>query len=305
MRKLLLLLLPLMCLYLGSTAQKKNKKSITFTPAYRQAEDSLEKFAAILINDPDENVRLDANFKLIRLLVKTIKMENAFYYPFDSLKSVGILRDKDNTFRIFSWHYKASDDSYRYYGVIQKNNPKKAEYYPFFDFSNQIDSPLDTVLTNNRWYGAHYYTLLENKSKGTKFYTLLGWKAYSTNTGKKVVETLIFDKEGKPVFGFKPIIQNPIDIVKDSDPVFKNRIIFQFKGDATMLLRYLKKEKLIIFDHLVPIDISAKGFYDAYVPDLSYDGFKFKNGKWVLIENIKLENPPNPLDKLYNDPLKN
>lgn len=286
------------------SAQKKKKNAFVFGAEYKAAEDSIEKIAFEVINDPNENVRLDANFRLIKTLVKMMKMPHSFEYPFDSLKSLGLIKDERQTFRIFTWHYKGNDDSYRYYGVIQKNNPNKAEYYPFFDFSDKIESPADSALKNTRWYGVHYYSMLEHKVKGERVYTLLGWKGNSQKSTKKVIETLSFDKEGKPVFGQRAMIQNPIDLVKDADPVFKNRIIFEYNAEASMLLRYLPKEKMIIFDHLIPVNETAKGFYQAYVPDLSYDGLKFKGGKWIIKQNIPLKNPPSPLDKLYNDPTK-
>lgn len=286
-------------------AQKKSKLPFFFGKEYKDAEDSIEKIAYSIINHPDEDERLEANFRLIKALVKMMKMPHSFDYPFDSVKSIGMIKDQHNSFRIFSWHYKSNDDFYRYYGVIQKNNPTKVEYYPFFDFSDKIENAPDSTLSNTRWYGSHYYSMVEHKVKGTKVYTLLGWKGYSQKSNKKVIETLTFTKEGKPVFGQKAMIQNPIDQDKDSEAIFKNRVIFEFNGNATMLLRYLPKEKMIIFDHMVPANESAKGYYEAYLPDLSYDGLKFKGGKWILQQNIKLENPPSPVDKLYNDPKKN
>ena len=40
------------------------------------------------------------------------------------------------------------------------------------------------------------------------------------------------------------------------------------------------------------------------VPDLSYDGYNLKNGRWVYVENLDMRNIPNNRDLEYNDPKK-
>lgn len=293
---------------LTAVAQKKGKMKFSFGPEYKAIEDSIEKAAFKLVNDSDEEVRKGNGFQVIKYLVRSFKMANSFYYPFDSVKSIGIITPKDQRFRIFTWHYKANDENYRYYGVIQMNVKGKPVYYPFFDFSESILHPEDTVLTNKGWYGAHYYTIVEKKIKGEKYYFLLGWKGYSQRSSKKVIDVLSFDDNDLPVFGAEPFLEDPtIDDEKKKDEINRKvlrRVVFEFNGDANMLLRWLPKEKMIIFDHLIPLNESGKGFYEAYVPDLTYDALKFKSGKWKYKENVQLKNPPSPQDRNFNDPLK-
>jgi hypothetical protein len=260
-----------------------------------------------VINNVDEVERQETCFKLIKTMVTFIKMPNSFYYNTDSIKHLGVLKDNKGTFKLFVWHLKKDDVSYRYYGVIQKNNPEKVEYFPFFDFSDEISNAKDSILTNKRWFGAHYYEMVEHKTKGERTYTLLGWKNYGPRSNKKVIDVLSFAEDGTPIFGRKDFFENPVEEKKRNPdiPLEKvHRVIFEFMGEASMILRYLPKEKMIVFDHLVPINETARGFFEAYIPDLSYDGLKFKKGKWELVENLKLENPPSPLDKLYQDPNK-
>jgi len=50
---------------------------------------------------------------------------------------------------------------------------------------------------------------------------------------------------------------------------------------------------LIVVDRLIPMDPSMKGMRNYYVPaGDTYDGFLFKNGYWVLVEDIEVANKP-------------
>jgi hypothetical protein len=53
-----------------------------------------------------------------------------------------------------------------------------------------------------------------------------------------------------------------------------------------MSLAWNSKMKMIIFDHLAPPNSSYTGNYAYYGPDFSYDGFRFEEGKWELVEKV-------------------
>jgi hypothetical protein len=57
-----------------------------------------------------------------------------------------------------------------------------------------------------------------------------------------------------------------------------------------MSLRYEEDRKRIVFDHLSPPDASLKGQTQYYGPDLSYDAYYWKKGRWQLRENIDARN---------------
>lgn len=275
------------------TVLAQKKESVVFSPELYQYEDSLKRIGERIVNGNDELERRNSTYTFIKMLVKSLKLPSSFDFPFDSVKSISILKPTDNRFRIFCWHLRNNDGTYRYYGAIQMNNPEKLELYPLFDESEKINHPEDTITGPEYWYGAHYYKILENKKRKVKYYTLLGWKNNDTITNKKVIDVLTISKEtGKPVFG-APIFQV-------EDKKIKNRIVFEFTTQATMLLRYKEDKKWIVFDHLSPSAASLKGIYAAYGPDLSYDGLKFKRskGKWILLENIDLRNDKSPMDNM-------
>ncbi|MFY8172307.1 MAG: hypothetical protein ACOVJ4_06630, partial [Sphingobacteriaceae bacterium] len=208
-----------------------------------------------------------------------------------------IMRSPDNQFRIFTWHLRTDDGHYRYYGAIQKNDPKKLTLYPLFDNSAFIQNPQDTVLTNDSWYGAHYYTIIVPKrwfSKNKK-YVLLGWKGHNQNSQQKVIDVLSFDKNGSPIFGAANLK------LKDKT---QQRIIFEYTTQAVMMLRYLSDKKWIVYDHLAAPNARSEGNFEVYGPDLSYDGLKYRRGKWILMEKIDLRNEASMEDAKFNNPLE-
>ena len=264
-------------------------------------EDSLAAYGKVFMNDTIQQNRTQANYTFIKTLVNSLKEKNSFQFNYDSLKNiVTINKSDDNKFRIFSWFTQNDDGSYRFFGAIQMNNPNKLELYPLIDQSQQIQisaSYADDTLTPEKWLGAVYYQILPVLGIKEPYYILLGWKGKSLSANQKVVETLFF-KEGKPQFGTAVLEQT----YKSND--FAKRILYTYTKEANMLLRYIKDEKMIVFDHLIAPSEQTLGMFDFYAPDLSYDGYKFKSGKWVIQQNLKLSNLPNDEDDFFIDPSK-
>jgi hypothetical protein len=57
-----------------------------------------------------------------------------------------------------------------------------------------------------------------------------------------------------------------------------------------MTLVWDEKYRRIIFDHLSPAYPELEGQYQFYGPDFSYDGFRYKKGKWVFEEMLDPRN---------------
>jgi hypothetical protein len=104
------------------------------------------------------------------------------------------------------------------------------------------------------------------------------------------------DDKGNVVFGM-PVFKTGQGI--------RSRILLEYAEKSSMLLRYdyqaikvqkgkkIKRENtwLIVMDRLVPMDPSMEGFKQYYVPagDV-YDGFIFRKGNWILVEDIEVAN---------------
>jgi hypothetical protein len=85
---------------------------------------------------------------------------------------------------------------------------------------------------------------------------------------------------------------------------YAKRVIFEYARQVSMLLRYAHDQNLIVFDHLAPPDKKLKDKPQTFGPDLSYDGYKLKNGRWAFVENLDMKNIPDDRDKDYIEPEK-
>lgn len=165
-------------------------------------QDSLVPFSFQIVNAPEANQRFRADSFFIRLLVRTLKIPNSFYFPFDSLQSISRLYAPDSSFRIFTWQIKEDDYQYFQRGAIQMRTADGSlKLFPLHDYSTFTPKPADSVRGPNNWIGAIYYRIIQKKYNGENFYTLLGFDDFTVNSNKKWMEVLSFNEQGQPVFG--------------------------------------------------------------------------------------------------------
>ncbi|MBW4891383.1 hypothetical protein KXQ82_16765 [Mucilaginibacter sp. HMF5004] len=255
-------------------------------------EDSLKSLGNKVINHPEALERKNANYTFIKTLVGALQVSGSYSYGFDSVKSMSIINAPDNKFRLMTWHVMNSDGSYRFYGAIQMNSTT-LKLVPLEDYSPLLKNPEDSVVDNRKWYGAQYYKIIQ-VSAATPYYVLVGWKGNTEKSTKKVIDVISF-KNDKPVFG-APVF--------DGNGKTRKRVIFEYNRLASMLLRYVPSQNTIVFDHLVPPDPKMKGKFDTYGPDMSYCGYRLKEGRWVYIDNIDMRNMPDAGDDQLVDPKK-
>lgn len=153
------------------------------------------------------------------------------------------------------------------------------------DHANDIANPENSVLNTGNWYGALYYKILKNKVKNQVYYTLLSLQYLDYVITRKIIDVLLFDQLGNPVFG-APIFQ--------IDHKIKKRIVFEYSAKVSMNLKYDETLKMIVFDHLAPSESKYKGKYEYYAPDLTFDGFKFQKDRWIYKPNLDIRRPNGP-----------
>jgi len=256
-------------------------------------EDSLTSLGKKFVNGDVDLERKNANYTFIKTLVSALKIPNSFLYPFDSVKSISIINSPDNRFRLLTWHVVNDDGSYRFYGTIQMNTGGNLKMYPLEDYSPLLKNPEDSVTDNHKWYGAQYYKIIPVYSPKL-YYVLIGWKGNTVKSTKKVIDVLSF-KDDRPELGLS---------VFDGNRKTRKRVIFEYARQVSMLLRYVPDQNLIVFDHLSPPDPKLKDKRETFGPDLSYDGYKLKNGRWVYVDNLDMRNVPDNHDAEYIDPKK-
>lgn len=277
MKKVLYLLL---CSFTCATAIQAQRLSAADSTMLLHQQDTLRQLADTILNGRTEDVRAPAGDRFIPVLVRALKAKYSFDFPFDSLRSISIQYPQDSSFRIFTWALEKESGSYRHYGAIQMNTKNgELKLFPLFDNSDYTNSP-DTVTDNRGWYGCLYYKIQQQHYFNSEYYTLFGYDANNMRSTKKLLDMLTF-KNGKPVFG-GPYFSFAEDTVPK--PVRK-RFILEYRKDATISLSYNAEMDMIVYDHLISAT-NEPGKPYTYVPDLDYEGFKWKGGKWVHIEKV-------------------
>jgi hypothetical protein len=268
----------------SASAQKKTARSQPLSAAAVQRlhlqEDTLAVLAYAVVNDSIEQERFAACRVLITALVRALKVDNSFKYPFERLKSVSIIAPPDSSFRLFTWQLFVNDSTYRYYGVIQMNRPE-LKMFPLIDRSAEMRGNLSReTFTPDRWYGALYYNLRQFDTKAGRQYMLFGYDAFEFFEKRKLIEILSFDEAEKPVFGAAPLM-------------------LQYSADTKVRCNWDEQYNMVVFDHLIPFPSPFnRGL--TYVPDGSYEALKWEKGRWKYMEkafnDVQAEAPrPEPV----------
>ncbi|MCW5907058.1 MAG: hypothetical protein KIS94_04310 [Chitinophagales bacterium] len=277
--------------------------------ALRKMEDSLHLLSNTITYDTLLDLRQKACYTFIPKFVEALKTENSFYYPFDSLETIAKIYPPDSSFRIFTWQLVLPKGNFRYYGVIQMKS-SKLKIFPLFDAGDTMTYHSQRVTTHNSWYGCLYYNIILKHIDKKPVYTLFGYEAADLLTRRKVVDILTFDDAGKPKFG-APLFY--FNVEEDSFRYARKdtltRFFIEYKYTASTVLNYDAQLEMIVFDHVAPPTDKAKGATFTYVPDGTYEGFKWANNRWNWVERVftfainENDNPPIPVP-LFGKPKK-
>ncbi len=254
------------------------------SPAPAAMEDSLYRMFTQFrrLGSPEEKREL--NDRVIAFMQRNLEGPETFHYRFDSLRRhVGILESGDNRFRIFTWNVPMSAYEHEYHGILQVRNGGNSpcRVITLHNRLEEIPDLLHAETDSETWPGALYYDIRREKYGKEIIYTLMGFHFNDRWSDKKIIEVLHFDPDNKPLFG-KPVFKTPDGI--------QHRVVFEFSGDVTMSLRYNPDLKMIVYDHLSPIEPELRAYPRFYAPDFSYDGYKFRRGTWEYRADLDVRN---------------
>lgn len=248
--------------------------------AFQQGEDSLKILATKIITGTSATVRFNADSSFTKAFVRSLKINNSFHYPFDSLATISKLYAPDSSFRIFTWQMVVNENLVRQHGAIQMNTKDGSlKLFPLIDKSDVTTNPMDTVGDNKGWIGAVYYKIIETKNNNQQYYTLLGYDENNIRSNRKIIEVLTF-VNGEPVFGGRYF-----NFDKDAKKSSINRYVMEYKKDGGPRLTWDEDLKMIIMEHLES-ETNEPNKKWTYVPDGDYEAFKWQNGKWVHIDKL-------------------
>jgi len=196
---------------------------------------------------------------------------------------LGKITSADGKIRIYTWNLPWTDGTNTYFGFLQYKTGNRGETQQVFlnDKSTEISNAGQTILSPSQWYGMLIYDIVETKDREAVYYTLLGLDNQDLFISCKITDVLYFNDNNEPVFG-KPIFNYQNKLLC--------RVIFQYSAKVKMSLTWNKKMKMIIVDHLAPANSSYTGNFAFYGPDFSYDGLRFENGRWELVEKVDVRN---------------
>jgi hypothetical protein len=259
-----------------------------------QKEDSLKQVAAKIVMSREAGERFRSDSLFTRMLVRALKVPNSFLYPFDSIIHISKLYAPDSAFRIFTWQVVRDESMSRRHGAIQvRTTDGSLKLFPLIDRTLVISHPIDTVTSNEWWIGSIYYKIIQKENRDAKYYTLLGYDENTMRSTKKRIEVLSFDASGKPVFG-GPFISFEEDTLRKP---MQARFWIEYKKEGNARLQFDDDMDMIIYDHLIPENNEADKKY-TYIPDGDYEGFKWKEGRWVHVDkvfNFKLKDGEAPV----------
>jgi len=267
---------------------------------FEKREDSLKKYARNIVFAEESTNRFRSDSVFIKMLVRALKQNNSFNYPFDSLQTISRIYAPDSSFRIFTWQLKKDEYVYIQHGAIQMRTADGSlKLYGLHDASMFSKNPNDSVRNINNWIGAIYYKMILKTFNNKKYYTLLGFDDYTISSTKKWMEVLTFDNNNEPVFG------GPYFSFKDDTAKRPTQLRFnlEYKKEASVRFNYDPELDLIVFDNLIS-ETNEPEKKDTYIPDGDFEGFKWKDGQWVHVDKIfdyKLKDGDFPKEKLILD----
>jgi hypothetical protein len=244
-------------------------------------EDSLKQYSTQIVDGKNPSDRFTADSFFTKILVRALVNKNSFYYPFNSLENISKLFAPDSSFKIFTWQMVINENMIRQHGAIQmKTEDGSLQLLPLIDKSDIIINQEDTVTNNRSWMGAIYYKIIPTKNGNTRFYTLIGYDENNIRSTKKIIETLEFIN-GEPIFGSH--LFSFSEDSKNHPPL--SRYILEFKKNTGARVNYDSELGMIILEHLES-ETNEPSKKWTFIPDGDYEGFKWKNGKWLHINKV-------------------
>jgi hypothetical protein len=272
MRKNILFLLAIIC------------NTVVYGQSFEQVKSELSELMTMAAEEYDYAKKQEYVTRFSELLQKTLKTPNSLSLSFDSIPHLKVISSNDGNLRIFSWGAPKEDGKFSYGAIIQrrmgdKKNPL-SDIFVLNDVKQNVLKPETEVLQYPDWYGCLYSDIIETQDKEITYYTLLGVDFNDGISHKKYIDVLTFNSQDLPVFG-APVFVDATSV--------KSRIIFEYSAKAVMHLKYHSDIRKIVFHWLYPIVPEKKNDKSYYVPDVTYDGYEFKLGKWMKVKNILLK----------------
>jgi len=255
--------------------------------------DSIQLFSKNLYDNSPDTLKKAMNQKVEQLLGEFLLMEQSVFFSFDSLRFLKSLPSGDGSFKIFTWAVPLMGDAFLYSGFVQVFG-KGGSIKQVIKLENlPVETDLLKSYNSNNWPGAVYYKIIGLNYGKTKLYTLFGWQGSKPGMASRIIETLIFDENGTPVFG--------TPVFSDYSSKKLCRVIFKFTDKVPFQLSYekqlipgskKKRQNMIVFNRLISAQPDMGLSPGVKMPDYgTFDGFVFKKDSWHFMKDIDVRMP--------------
>jgi hypothetical protein len=262
-------------------------KAETDTLAFQPALLRLKQMGDSLLRGKSDQARTDANVAFTALIDSILNTEAGRSLSFKNLESLSSVSSDDGKIKLISWMLmrRIEQPFYSFFGYLlhRKDNKTPFVLVKLNATKSGSKEELETVkISTPDWHGCVYYAAIHQRYKKSDHYLLLGWAPQSQAITRKIAEPLRI-QDNKTQLG-APVIR--------AGGKAKHRLVFDYNAQATMTMRYDERKKMVVMDHLSPSDPrpEAKGMYNLYGPDFSYDGLKFEKGHWNFLRDIDVRN---------------
>lgn len=241
----------------------------------------------------DDKARAPLNAQLKKELSAMLINPDVLDYPFRKWATMSTIASPDGEFRLFNWNVESDEGVHSHYCFLVKKSTSEANIIIELKEDKFTISPRpEETLTADHWYGALYYNIVPVKKGNKTLYTIFGYSGNDRSTNRKLLDVFYFKgktlRMGYPLFQEAPGSQHLL-----------RRVFFEYSEAAIMTVRMNENLGAIVFDHLVPENPQLDGIFDYYIPDMTYDGYKWENGIWVYYEDIIAYNTNNEVVRNY------
>ncbi|NOQ73095.1 MAG: hypothetical protein GQ574_13905 [Crocinitomix sp.] len=243
----------------------------------------------------DDNQRYLENESLKDLVESILARPGSLTYPFASFQSMSTISSPDGAFRIFNWNIEDNVglNSHYCYMILPSRGEKPNQVIEFKEDKVTIPPRPANMLTPNNWYGALYYKIIPVRKGSKTMYTMIGYNGAGRSTNRKMLDVFYF--KGKKLRMGYPIFQE-----SETSSRLVRRVFFEHSEKAKISVNMNTQLDAIVFDHLVPETADLKGMYEFYVPDMTYDAYRWEGDIWRYNVDLIATNQENKKTRVYN-----
>lgn len=202
----------------------------------------------------------------------------------ENIPELFTLHAPDSSFTLYSYRFRLHSALHSYRAILIKQD---STYLLQKDSVVRGDLNKNLRYSQDDWYGAIYFNLIDKEISGKNYYFLFGYRDLDATENQKLIDVLWFDENGELQLG-----ASLFDL-----PNFESALRFYFNyGEmGAAKLNYDPYENLILKDHLI---VSVVNGVPVLLPDGSYEALEWKKKKWRYIEKVYnevMEEAPRPV----------